>query len=260
MNSSDSSSQSSGYPTKRSWKDQAHSAGKALVGAIPILGAAGGELVELIAPPLEKARTEFFNDLAKRLKQVEQIVDEDRLATFVFGAVQSAMATSDLEKRELLSNAAVNVAEGRGGDMIDYFRTLIDRMSMYHIRVLRFFTLAHPGVKIDSKYFVEDVARKIVDEDSKLSGKVDLVEAVVKELMELRLLPYGRRPFRPSLPDALGAGGRKVPRVLKVVQVSSLHTQTYPKPLSMGWPRLSPLGQEFLDFITDPRGLPLEGE
>jgi hypothetical protein len=62
-------------PEKTTTKDILYSLAKGRVGSIPIIGARAAEIFSLvITPPMEKRRAEWMNDIAERLKALEEAV------------------------------------------------------------------------------------------------------------------------------------------------------------------------------------------
>jgi hypothetical protein len=62
-------------PKKTTTKDILYSLAKGGVGSIPIIGALAAEIFSMvITPPMEKRRAEWMNDIAERLKALEEAV------------------------------------------------------------------------------------------------------------------------------------------------------------------------------------------
>lgn len=112
-----------------------------------MLGAAATELLNLvIAPPLDRRRAEWMNDVAGRLEQLEedraldlnQLQDDDAFITTVMYASQAAIKTHEAEKREALRNAVLNAALPHAPDaaLQQHFVTLLDTLTVWHLRVL----------------------------------------------------------------------------------------------------------------------------
>ena len=127
--------------------DSVHALARAGLGAIPVLGAAATELFNLvIAPPLDRRRIDWMNDVARRLKQLEedsaldleQLQGDDAFVTTVMYASQAAIKTHESEKREALRNAVLNAALPHAPDasLQQHFVTLLDTLTVWHLRVL----------------------------------------------------------------------------------------------------------------------------
>ena len=100
-------------------EDRLHTLAKAGIASIPVAGAAASELFTIIlAPPLEKRRVEWMNDVAERLKELEEhgelnledLQDNETFITTVMQASQAAIRNHQSEKREALRNAVLNAA------------------------------------------------------------------------------------------------------------------------------------------------------
>lgn len=105
-------------------KDAAHAAGRAVLAAIPFAGGAAVEIFQhVIQPPLEKRRTEWMNDVGKRLSKLEEdgiklesLSENEQFVSAVMSASQVAIRTHQAEKLEALRNAVENVARGQAPD------------------------------------------------------------------------------------------------------------------------------------------------
>lgn len=131
-------------------EDRLHTLVKAGIASIPVVGAAASELFTVIlAPPLEKRRVEWMNDVAERLKELEErgelnledLQDNEIFITTVMQASQAAIRNHQSEKREALRNAVLNAALPHAPEesLQQYFITLIDTFTVEHIRLLDFF-------------------------------------------------------------------------------------------------------------------------
>ena len=99
---------------KTTGQDIAYAKAKAIVGSIPIAGAAAGELLGLlVAPPLEKRKTKLLTKIGQRLKDLEEakrldingLAENQRFIDTVLQATTYALKTSDNEKIEAFKNA-----------------------------------------------------------------------------------------------------------------------------------------------------------
>lgn len=131
-------------------EDQLHTLAKAGIASIPGVGAAASELFTVIlTPPLEKRRVEWMNDVAERLKELEErgelnledLQGNETFITTVMQASQAAVRNHQSEKREALRNAVLNAALPHAPEesLQQYFVTLIDTFTVEHIRLLDFF-------------------------------------------------------------------------------------------------------------------------
>ena len=135
-------------PEKR---DKVHTLTKAGIASIPGIGGAAAELFSMvIAPPLEKRRNQWLDDIAERLKSLEGVVEGFRVEdlsqnetfiTVVMHATQAAIRNHQQEKLEALRNAVLNAAmpEASEDDRQLMFINFIDELTPWHLRVLHFF-------------------------------------------------------------------------------------------------------------------------
>ena len=131
-------------------EDRLHTLATAGIASIPIVGAAASELfTAILASPLEKRRVAWMNDVAERLKELdergelklEDLQDNEAFITTVMQASQAAIRNHQSEKREALRNAVLNAALPHAPEesLQQYFITLIDTFTVEHIRLLDFF-------------------------------------------------------------------------------------------------------------------------
>ena len=137
-------------PEPDKW-DKSHAAVKAGLAIIPGIGGTAAELFSMvIAPPLEKRRNQWLDDIAERLKSLERAVDGFRVEdlsqnetfiTVVMHATQVAIRNHQQEKLEALRNAVLNTAMSKApeNDRQLMFLNFIDELTPWHLRLLRFF-------------------------------------------------------------------------------------------------------------------------
>lgn len=131
-------------------KDISYSAGKAILGMIPIVGTAASELLGyIVTPPLEKRRAEWMEEVGQRLIKLEESnkIDIDKLSEneiFIDTIIQAsylALKTSDKKKITALKNAITNTALDKSADLAinQIFLNLIDVFTSWHIKILNLF-------------------------------------------------------------------------------------------------------------------------
>ena len=124
-----------------------HVALKAVASLVP----GGSELVGLLTSPLAQRRDDWFEDLERRLRDLEGRVEgfrfddlrnNEQFISATLQATQAAIKTHQKEKLEALRNAVLNVAIGQspGDDLQLIFLTIIDAFTPKHLQVLRFLT------------------------------------------------------------------------------------------------------------------------
>lgn len=135
---------------KNSKGDYALSAGKAIVGSVPIVGSVASELLSLvISEPVSKRRDAWMIKLYEELKDLEQVVngfrienlkDNEQFVTVVLNATQLAIRNHSEEKLLALKNACINTAlkintdEDKQLIFLNYIEELIplDIKLLYH--------------------------------------------------------------------------------------------------------------------------------
>ena len=136
-------------PEKTTTKDVLYGLAKGGVGSIPIIGSLAAELFSLvITPPMEKRRAEWMNDIAERLKSLEdagdidlnELSNNDQFIDVVLQATTYALKTSEEEKIQAFRNALLHTALGEAPSKIKshIFLTQLDKFTSWHIKLLGF--------------------------------------------------------------------------------------------------------------------------
>jgi hypothetical protein len=138
-------------PPKRTRGDVASSLVKAGLDLVPFVGGTAAELFGLvIAPHLEKRRNQWLEELASRLKQLEEkdrtfkIEDLGKNEVFVSAVLQAsqiALRTHESEKLDALRNALLHIAITKPlkEDFQIFYLSLVDAFTVTHIEILRVF-------------------------------------------------------------------------------------------------------------------------
>jgi hypothetical protein len=132
------------------FEDVVHTGRKLLVSMIPVLGAAGSELLNLLSTPLAQRRDAWLDDLARRLRDLEgrvdgfrfdELVHNEQFISATLQATQAALKTRQKQKLNALRNAVVNVALGKdhNANRQAQLLSLVDRFTDAHLILLQFF-------------------------------------------------------------------------------------------------------------------------
>jgi hypothetical protein len=128
---------------------------KGTLSSIPGLGSVLAEEMGIVlVPPLTRRRDAWFEDIARRLHEIESRVagfrfedlgNNEQFVSAMVQATQSAIKTHATEKLEALRNAVLNVALGNApaDDLQSIFLNLVDSFTPVHLQLLRFFQ--HPN-------------------------------------------------------------------------------------------------------------------
>lgn len=125
---------------------------KALSSAVPF-GSAAYELITTIVVPLhEKKKREFINDLAIRLKRLEdqgridfeELAENEEFNTIITKAILLAQQNHQKEKLEALRNIVINTAVKLPKEItefseMEYFLRVIETITPLHLLLLSFF-------------------------------------------------------------------------------------------------------------------------
>jgi len=130
-------------------KDIAHSLAKGVLGAIPVVGSLAAEVFGLlVTPPLDKRRAEWMNEVAQKLKDLEErkeidfeeLQNNEQFIDVVLQATSYALKTSEKEKIKLFQNAIINTAIGEAPDktISQIFLNQLDSFTVWHTKILKF--------------------------------------------------------------------------------------------------------------------------
>lgn len=217
--------------------DRLHTFAKAGIASIPVVGAAASELFTVIlTPSLEKRRVEWMNDVAERLKELEErgdlnledLQNNETFITTVMQASQAAVRDHQSEKREALRNAVLNAAlpNAHEESIQQYFINLIDTFTVWHIRLLDLFKDPSEWFKKNRKTtpkitLTTSIAQLITAAWPELEDRYDFLDVIVQELETKGLYSGHRQPQ-----------GIRNHRVIDEM--------------------VTDIGHSFLDFITEP--------
>lgn len=210
-------------------------------GAAGVVPFAGGPLAVAFAVAMgwtyNKRMTQWLDDLAEAVSQLQEqrengssfdeLADDPVFVDAVVHATRAAQATHQTEKLEALRNAVLNSTLTGAPDIDEqsrFFR-LVEEFTPAHIIILRVF--ADPGRWFDDhgltrgNYMMGSRTQVLEDGVPEFRGQADWYNLLVGDLNRANLMLA-------SLSGVVTGGG-------------------------MFQPLLSPLGQRFLRFISDPR-------
>lgn len=216
------------FPATPALEDHRTAVIKGALGAIPILGSVLVEELGLVlAPPLSRRRDEWFEDLARRLHDLESTVtgfnfddlaNNEQFVSATLQATQAALRTHQEEKLEALRNAVLNAAASHNfsDEQQGIFLSLVDTLQPIHLRLL-----------------------KAMRKEDSTSLRFDGFEWLKDRVAGLQ--NFDRKAFKMFI-DELGRSG--------LVNV----TNDVGRLLASGERWITPWGFQFLAFITEPRG------
>jgi hypothetical protein len=229
--------------------------------ALPFLGA-GATFFDLVTAPLRGKRLSgWLDELRLRLNDLSQKVealtpeslamDEAFISAFA-QATQAALRTHQKEKLDALRNAVLNVALGKETDANrqGLFLALVDRFQAAHLTVLRFFQdpaghferrgIPVPATPIGTNFLASEMVFTAMTElrDGLKSPTEDhgaasrqMIELLLNDLVSTKLLNLTRQNDTWIIPR--------------------FTAQPIPYPVN---PAVTHLGDDFLTFITEPKG------
>lgn len=128
---------------------------RAGLAAIPIVGGPTNEVLSLIlTPALQRRRDEWHKDLADVVEELEKrfsgfdprsLGENEAFISATIQATRIAASTHQKEKREMLRNALLNIAVGKGPNegLQQIFLNAIDAFTCSHVKVLDFLWRQH---------------------------------------------------------------------------------------------------------------------
>lgn len=214
-------------PPKQSKGDAAHALAMVGLSAIPVIGGPAAELFQhLVQPPLERRRIEWMAYVGERLAELEQrgvdiqqLSENEEFVSAVLQASQLAVRTHRQEKREALRNALFNIAFGKAPEesVQQIFLDCIDSFSELHIQLLRFFQQPPASVNL----MMGALSSVIEQGMPKLRGKEQIYGPVWNDLAARSL-------------------------------VSNVGLHVMMTGHGLAEKRTTPLGDAFLEFISEP--------
>lgn len=223
-------------PPEPTGADAAHLAVRAAISAIPTLGGPAAELFSaLIAPPLERRRRAWMEEVAEGLRKLEdqgkvsfdELQEDEAFIDTLLHASQAAMRTHQQEKRAALRNAILNSALPNPPDesLRLVFLSLVDQFTVWHLRLLKLFQDPEGWARKHNRSYGSIYA----------GGLSSILESAYPELR-------GRREFYDQVWRDLYLRG--------LVNTESLHTMMTASGLMAK--RTTDLGDRFLKFIEEP--------
>lgn len=217
--------------------DTIHAIGSLAVSLVP----GASELFNfLFTSPAMKRRDDWIESLEQRIifltnnqgVSIESLKNNEEFISAVFYASSLSLKTHLEEKRKILLNAVTNIAQNN--DMHEakqqIFFNYINEFSVLHIKLLKFFNnpeenILKENIHIDDMYFSS---------------------SLIEILLQCHLAHQNEEPLIIPLVDSLYSYG------LINIEPQSLKTQMTSSGLVAS--RTTPLGKDFLKFISDPTG------
>ena len=186
-------------PPRPTAKDIVHSAVRAGVSLVPVVGSPALEFFNsVLAPPVEKRRQEWMEAVADGLRQLEadgrvklaDLSDNEAFVSTVMHATQAAQRNHQQEKLDALRNAVLNSAlPGAPDDSLQQmFVGWVDRFTEWHLRLLTF--LADPpgwfrgnGRPVPQFMLASNMSQVLTDAFPALQAKRSFYDQIIRELI-----------------------------------------------------------------------------
>lgn len=227
---------SEGYPEAESG-DIPEAIARAGLAAIPVLGGPISEMISLVlAPSVERRRGEWLKDLADVVDELENrfsgfdpkcLGENEAFVSATIQATRIAASTHQQKKREMLRNALLNIAIGKGPneELQQIFLNAIDAFTCSHVRVLDFLWLQHDILAGAS-------SRTSPSFTEPLSNYGHAINIALPEL--------GKQPYL-------------VQHIMSDLNLRSFSEVSSPRDAFPRNPAITNLGGEFLHFIKKPQ-------
>lgn len=220
---------------KESVGDELHRGARAALSAIPFVGGAAVELFNrVLAPPIQRRRDAWLNVLAERIAKMEQegrinvkeLQNNDEFVSTVMQASQVAIRNHQQEKLDALRNAVLNTAIGQSPNdsKREMFLGFVDTFTVHHLRILKAIATSDADEQHRKKIAtsINDITELAVQLLPDLRGSGQLAEVAIEDLCHRGLLFWNRD------------GGVAI--------------------IEKGTTQVSQFGDEFLHFISEPKG------
>lgn len=157
---------------------------------MPVAGGAGVELFTwLVAPPLERRKNAWMEDVAHGLRELEEkaqlnldaLQSDEAFLDVILHATQAALRTSQAEKREALRNAVLNSARPNAPELVEQqmFVSVVDEFTEWHLRLLGLFQ--NPAAHVGNTY-MGGLSGVVEQAFPALRGRRDFYDQVWREL------------------------------------------------------------------------------
>lgn len=199
-------------PPNENFSDKLHLAVRVAISAIPVVGGPALELFNALkAPPIQRRRDAWLDDLAERLSRLEQrgqltladLRDDEKFVSAVIQALTIAIKNHQQEKLEALHNAVINVALGTAPEdsKRELFLRLVDDFTILHLRALAVFRnhdTEHRG-RSHIRTSVREIAGRLRELLPELREQEALAELVVDDLCRSGVLFWYRDGIGPPI-------------------------------------------------------------
>lgn len=186
---------------KENFEDDIHQGVRCALSTIPFVGGTAVEIFNrILAPPIQRRRDEWLNDLADRITKMEQekrldievLINNDEFVSTIIQASQTAVRNHQREKLEALRNAVLNTALNQAPDdtMREMFLSFIDSFTVRHLLVLKILNEGdrRGGQRSHVVTSISSITKKAIELDSKLGNEQSFIEIVVEDLCRRGLI------------------------------------------------------------------------
>lgn len=193
-------------PPEATALDLAHTATRVALGYVPGVGTLLSEgFAAFIAPPLERRKSEWMTLIGEAVSRLESegvnlesLQSNEQFISTLMQASHAAMRSHQAEKLEALRNAVVNSAfpDAPEDSMQQMFLNLVDRLTPWHLRILRMLQNPEKWISDHGKTFPQvsiggSLSDVLLAAFPELTSKGDFYDQIVKELHDYGLTSTG---------------------------------------------------------------------
>ena len=177
--------------------DVAHSTVRGAINMIPVIGSLAAELFNMVVtPPLEKRRAEWMNDIAERLKSLEEsgalnisdLANNEQFTDTIIQATNFAMRTSEEDKLNAFKNAVINTALIHSPDKTKshIFLNQLNSFTAWHVTILKYLDDPREWFRINNmvpqSLMMGSISSHLLTAFNQLQGNTDLLNIIWQDL------------------------------------------------------------------------------
>ncbi|MCX3264507.1 hypothetical protein [Pedobacter agri] len=177
--------------------DVAYSTVRGAINMIPVIGPLAAELFNtVVTPPLDRRRAEWMNDIAERLKNLEEssalnlddLANNEQFIDTIIQATNLAIRTSEEDKLNAFKNAVINTALHHSPDKTKshIFLTQLNNFTTWHITILKYlddpkewFTINN---MVPQNLMMGSISSHLLKAFDQLQGNLDLLNIIWQDL------------------------------------------------------------------------------
>ncbi len=177
--------------------DVAHSTVRGAINMVPVIGPLAAELFNMVVtPPLEKRKADWMNDLAERIKKLEEsgilnisdLTNNEQFTDTIIQATNFALRTSEEEKLNAFKNAVINTALALSPDKTKshIFLNQLNNFTAWHVTILKYLDDPRQWFRINEiipqNMMMGSISSHLLNAFKQLQGNTDLLSIIWQDL------------------------------------------------------------------------------